>query len=144
MDALAGPSVTFGDAVTAGIDAPSITRNGRGRGLAAAGWIILLLAVLAFLVIYPVAMLLIGALTDSNPVVDGLAGLKPSVDNFTTVLSNPNVLEALANSLIACGGGTLGLASTVTKLVSEGLRLARPSTTGLESVSAPITSIATG
>ena len=34
-------------------------------------------------------MLVIGALTNSNPVVDGLAGLHPSLDNFVTVLTNP-------------------------------------------------------
>jgi iron(III) transport system permease protein len=51
-------------------------------------------------------MLGIGAVTDSNPVVDGLTGLKPSLGNFVTVLTNSNVLEALGNSLIACGGGT--------------------------------------
>src|SRR3981189_18086 len=79
--------------------------GGRGAGVATA-WIGLLLAILAFLVIYPVAMLVIGALTDSNPVVDGLAGLRPSLDNFVTVLRNPNVHAALANSLICCGGGT--------------------------------------
>src|SRR4029077_6538130 len=79
-------------------------RGGRSR-LISAGWVALLFAILAFLVIYPVVMLLIGALTDSNPVVDGLAGLKPSLDNFTAVLSTPNVLGALTNSVICCGGG---------------------------------------
>ncbi len=66
----------------------------------------LLFAVLAFLVAYPVAMLLFGALTDTNPVVEGIAGARPSLDNFVKVLSNSNVGEALVNSLIACGGGT--------------------------------------
>jgi len=80
--------------------------GGGRRRVVATAWIGLLLAILAFLVIYPVAMLVIGALTDSNPVVDGLAGLHPSLDNFLTVLANPNVHAALANSLICCGGGT--------------------------------------
>src|SRR5262249_47541158 len=104
--ALADPSVTL--PVAAGVDAlpTTTTRGERQRGLASAAWIIFLLALLAFLVIYPVLMLAIGAVTDSNPVVDGLAGLKPSLDNFAAVLSNPNVLEALVNSLICCGGGT--------------------------------------
>src|SRR4051812_5269617 len=79
--------------------------GGSRRRLVATAWIALLLAILAFLVIYPVAMLVIGALTDSNPVVDGLAGLRPSLDNFVTVLRNPNVHAALANSLICCRGG---------------------------------------
>ncbi len=47
-------------------------------------------------------------------------------------------------SEFASAAWTLGLARTVRKLSSEGCRPARPSTTGLESVSAPITSIATG
>jgi iron(III) transport system permease protein len=107
LDALAERSgVTFGDTVAASLGVPQAGAGERQRRLASAGWIALLLAILAFLVIYPVSMLVIGALTDSNPVVDGLAGLHPSLDNFVTVLTNPNVIEALANSLIACGGGT--------------------------------------
>ncbi len=104
MDALADQSVTF-DGTAAGAGAAA-HGDARRRRLVSGGWITFLLAVLAFLVIYPVLMLLIGALTDTNPVVAGLAGLKPSVANFTAVLSNPNVLEALVNSLICCGGGT--------------------------------------
>src|SRR5438552_2625222 len=73
----------------------------------AGSWVALLLAILGFLVIYPLLTLLLGALTDTNPVVEGfsLAHLSPA--NFLTVLANPNVAEALANTLIACGGGTL-------------------------------------
>jgi iron(III) transport system permease protein len=75
---------------------------------AAGGWLWsgALLLILAFLVIYPVAMLLLGALTNTNPVVDGFGVLDISLTNFITVLGNPNVHLALANSLIACGGGT--------------------------------------
>src|SRR5881398_3359368 len=77
------------------------------RRVMAGSWVGLLLAILGFLVIYPLLTLLLGALTDTNPVVEGfsLAHLSPA--NFLTVLSNPNVAEALANTLIACGGGTL-------------------------------------
>ena len=73
-----------------------------------AGWLWsgLLLAILAFLVIYPVAMLLLGALTSTNPVVDGFGAFDLSVENFVTVLANPNVHLALVNSLVACTGGT--------------------------------------
>src|ERR1700731_2735020 len=69
-------------------------------------WVTLLLAILGFLVVYPLLTLLLGALTDTNPVVEGfsLAHLSPA--NFLTVLANPNVAEALVNTLIACGGGT--------------------------------------
>ncbi len=69
-------------------------------------WSGALFVVLTFLVAYPVAMLLLGALTNTNPVVDGFGAFNLSLDNFITVLGNPNVHVALANSLIACAGGT--------------------------------------
>ncbi len=69
-------------------------------------WPVFLLVLLTFLVIYPVSMLLLGALTNTNPVVDGFGVFDLSLTNFITVLGNPNVHLALANSLIACGGGT--------------------------------------
>jgi iron(III) transport system permease protein len=77
------------------------------RRVMAGSWVGLLLAILGFLVVYPLLTLLLGALTDTNPVVEGfsLAHLSPA--NFLTVLANPNVAEALVNTLIACGGGTL-------------------------------------
>jgi iron(III) transport system permease protein len=80
--------------------------DGMRRRAAEGLWVALLLAILAFLVVYPVLMLLLGALTDTNPVIDGFGVFRLSIDNFTTVLSNPNVGEALVNTLIACGGGT--------------------------------------
>src|SRR3954463_15204461 len=70
-------------------------------------WSAALLLILTFLVIYPVSMLVLGALTNTNPVVDGFSIYDLSLKNFITVLGNPNVHYALANSLIACGGGTL-------------------------------------
>jgi iron(III) transport system permease protein len=73
----------------------------------AGAWVALLLAILGFLVIYPVLTLLLGALTDTNPVVEGLSFRHLSIANFLTVLSNPNVVEALFNTLVACGGGTV-------------------------------------
>src|SRR5262249_26481112 len=69
-------------------------------------WSGALLVLLGFLVLYPVAMLLLGALTNTNPVVDGFRVFDLSPANFLTVLGNPNVHNALANSLIACAGGT--------------------------------------
>ena len=69
-------------------------------------WVVLLLALLGFLVIYPIMMLLLGALTDTNPVVEGISLRHLSIANFLVVLANPNVGEALVNTLIACGGGT--------------------------------------
>ena len=79
----------------------------RRNGVAARLWVACLLAILAFLVIYPLLTLLLGALTDTNPVVDGLSLRHLSIANFLSVLANPNVAEALLNTLIACGGGTL-------------------------------------
>ena len=88
--------------------APVATAERAARLRVIAGWLWSggLLAVLAFLVLYPVTMLLLGALTNTNPVVDGFGVFDLSLDNFVTVLGNPNVHHALANSLIACTGGT--------------------------------------
>ena len=69
-------------------------------------WSGLLLVIMTFLVIYPMAMLLLGALTNTNPVVDGFGVFDLSITNFVTVLSNENVHYALVNSLVACTGGT--------------------------------------
>ncbi|MGE0750422.1 MAG: ABC transporter permease [Variibacter sp.] len=82
-------------------------RRERWRAIVRGAWSILLLLILTFLVVYPVAMLLLGALTNTNPVVDGFGAFNLSFKNFTTVLENPNVHLALMNSLIACGGGTI-------------------------------------
>ena len=83
------------------------THAGRRRGVLAAAWVLSLLAILAFLVVYPVLTLLLGALTDTNPVVEGFSLAHLNIQNFLTVLSNPNVGEALFNTLVACGGGTI-------------------------------------
>jgi iron(III) transport system permease protein len=108
LDALADQrGATLRDTFVTGIGAARAEIDGgRGGRIASSAWVALLLAILAFLVLYPVAMLLIGALTDANPVVDGISMSKLSADNFVAVLANPNVHDALANSLIACGGGT--------------------------------------
>jgi iron(III) transport system permease protein len=81
--------------------------NGTWHRASALAWVALLLAILAFLVIYPLLTLLLGALTDTNPVVDGFSLRHLAITNFITVLGNPNVGEALFNTLVACGGGTL-------------------------------------
>ncbi len=70
-------------------------------------WSGLLLAVLLLLVVYPVAMLLLGALTNADPVVDGYRLSDLGLSNFITVLGNGNVHFALANSMVACTGGAL-------------------------------------
>jgi iron(III) transport system permease protein len=81
--------------------------EGKRRGTLAGVWVAFLLAILGFLVIYPVLTLLLGALTDTNPVVDGISLRHLSIANFLTVVTNPNVGEALVNTLIACAGGTV-------------------------------------
>ncbi|MCC7282803.1 MAG: iron ABC transporter permease [Acetobacteraceae bacterium] len=56
--------------------------------------------------LYPTAMLLVGALTSLNPVVDGYHLEAISISSFIEVLANENVHFALGNTLIACAGGT--------------------------------------
>lgn len=77
------------------------------RRLAAPLWVGALLILLTFLVIYPLLMLLFGALSDSNPIVDGFGNFNPSLDHFIKVLGNENVHYAFFNALAACGGGTI-------------------------------------
>ena len=93
---------------TAALAAPiaNTERSAQFRVLAGWLWSGALFAVLAFLVLYPVAMLLLGALTNTNPVVDGFGVFDLSLKNFISVLANPNVHHALLNTLIACAGGT--------------------------------------
>ena len=67
-------------------------------------WVGALLILLAFLVLYPLTMLVFGALSDSNPVVDGFGKFKPSLAHFAAVLKNENVHLAFFNALAACGG----------------------------------------
>ena len=95
-------------AEAAALAAPVAGAERAARLRVVAGWLWsgALLAVLTFLVLYPVTMLLLGALTNTNPVVDGFGVFDLSLDNFVSVLGNPNVHHALANSLIACTGGT--------------------------------------
>jgi iron(III) transport system permease protein len=95
------------DSAALAAPAARIERTAQLRMIASWLWSAALLVMLAFLVLYPVAMLLLGALTNTNPVVDGFGVFNLSLGNFITVLGNPNVHLALANSLVACGGGTL-------------------------------------
>ena len=63
-----------------------VERAERLRAVAGWLWSAALLAILAFLVLYPVAMLLLGALTNTNPVVDGFGVFDLSLANFITCL----------------------------------------------------------
>ena len=77
------------------------------RRLIAPLWVGGILVLLTFLVIYPLLMLVFGALSDSNPVIDGFGKFKPSAKHFIEVLGNENVHLAFFNALAACGGGTI-------------------------------------
>lgn len=70
-------------------------------------WVGALLLILTFLVIYPLLMLFFGAISDSNPVIDGFGKFNPSLEHFLAVLGNANVRLAFFNALAACGGGTI-------------------------------------
>ncbi len=70
-------------------------------------WVGGLLVILTFLVIYPLLMLFFGAISDSNPVIDGFGKFNPSLTHFLAVLGNENVRLAFFNALAACGGGTI-------------------------------------
>ena len=65
--------------------------DGIRRHAASGLWVALLLAILAFLVVYPVLMLLLGALTDTNPVIDGFGVFRLSIANFTTEIGRAHV-----------------------------------------------------
>ncbi|TAJ40684.1 MAG: iron ABC transporter permease [Reyranella sp.] len=93
---------------TSAADLPISTAAARPpRRLAAPLWVLALLLLLTFLVIYPLLMLVFGALSDSNPVIDGFGKFKPSAKHFLEVLGNENVHLAFLNALAACGGGTI-------------------------------------
>lgn len=77
------------------------------RRLIAPLWVGGLLILLTFLVLYPLSMLVFGALSDSNPVVDGFGTFRPALTHFKEVLKNENVHLAFFNALVACGGGTV-------------------------------------
>ena len=71
-------------------------------------WSGLLLIILALLVIYPMIMLVVGALTDMDPITEGIDVSRFALHHFSAALTNPNASAALLNSLIACGGGAEG------------------------------------
>lgn len=91
--------------MSAGLQAEASTAR-RARLPIGAVWTGALLLILTFLVLYPVLMLVIGALTGGDPVVDGYGFGNLSLERFWTVLSNDNVHLALFNSMVTCVGGT--------------------------------------
>src|SRR5258708_23664952 len=87
------------EATRSGIEASRSGIEGLRRHLMAGLWVSLLLAVLGFLVIYPVLTLLLGALTDTNPAGGCFSHNHPSITNFLALLVNPNVPLALLTHL---------------------------------------------
>jgi iron(III) transport system permease protein len=95
-----GPS-----AVARDLAAP-VARRHTGRQ-ARWAWPACLLAILGVLVVYPLAMLLVGAFTNINPTVGGWGLDAFTTENFRDVLVNANVHRAVANSFIASLGGAM-------------------------------------
>jgi iron(III) transport system permease protein len=82
-------------------------RRGFGPRPLAGLWSAGLLVVLGFLILYPVAMLVVGALTKANPVVEPVRLSTLSLANFVAVIGNPTVQDAVRNTLVICFFGTL-------------------------------------
>ena len=83
-----------------------------GRSISRAGlWSAALFVILSFMIIYPIGMLLLGAVTIGNPATEGLQLGSASLSNFVEVLADPTILTALSNSLV------IGLCSTFVSLV---------------------------
>ena len=70
------------------------------RRLAAPLWVTALLLILTFLVIYPLLMLFFGAVSDSNPVIDGFGKFNPSLTHFIAVLGNERPEASVAGEII--------------------------------------------
>jgi len=67
-------------------------------------WTLLLLCILGFLVVYPILMLGLGAVSTSGPAAsDGQITLQAFID----VVRDPGVRRVTLNTLIVCGGGTV-------------------------------------
>ncbi|MCC7274287.1 MAG: iron ABC transporter permease [Alphaproteobacteria bacterium] len=94
-------------AIEAGRAAAEATPGRFARRWGGTLWTGALLVVLTFLVAYPVAMLLLGALTKTNPIVDGFGKFDLSIANFAAVMASPGVQAATLNTLVICSLGTL-------------------------------------
>ena len=68
-------------------------------------WTGFLLLILIALIAYPMAMLVLGALTTTNPALEGISSVL-TLQNFQDVLNNPLIRTAAVNSLVSCGLGT--------------------------------------
>ncbi len=68
-------------------------------------WTVFLIVTLTVLIVYPLAMLILGALTTTNPALEGLSSTL-TLQNFREILANEQVRTAAVNSLVSCGLGT--------------------------------------
>lgn len=68
-------------------------------------WPVLLLAVLGFLIVYPMAMLVMGAFTSTDAATG--AGTHFSLGQFAALLRSPEVGRSILNSFVSCGIGTV-------------------------------------
>lgn len=95
-------------AVLATASDPSIvTVRRRSLGhLGGYAWVAGLAIVLVALVVYPMAMLVLGSLTSSNPSLQGFSSAL-TLANFVDVFGSSLVRSAAVNSLVTCGLGTL-------------------------------------
>jgi len=67
-------------------------------------WTLFLLSVLSFLIIYPIFMLGVGAVSTGGPTAkESTLGF----DAFLRVVQDPNVLRVTWNTLVVCTGGTI-------------------------------------
>jgi iron(III) transport system permease protein len=89
-----------------------VQKRSRARRLGKpALWSAALFLILIFMIIYPIGMLLLGAVTVGNPATEGLQLGSASLSNFVEVVRDPTILTALSNSLI------IGISSTILSLI---------------------------
>ncbi|HLU03553.1 MAG TPA: iron ABC transporter permease [Advenella sp.] len=68
-------------------------------------WTLFLLSVLGFLIIYPIFMLGVGAVSTEGPTSTAAGTI--GFDAFLRVVQDPNVLRVTWNTLVVCTGGTI-------------------------------------
>src|SRR3546814_13475391 len=94
------------------------------NGLLRYGWATGLVAILSFLVLYPILMLLYGSISTGSPVSDSF-GHQFSIKAFWDVLADPNVIRAFHNTLVVCFGGTVLARSEERRVGKECVRTCR-------------------
>lgn len=67
-------------------------------------WTLFLLSILGFLIVYPIFMLGLGAVSTGGPTA---TSGRASLDAFFQVVQDPHVLRVTWNTIVVCAGGTL-------------------------------------